>query len=208
MNSENSEKKHMYDSQVDIAKKLLKEKYNEEFEVTEIGQRYGTLNNDTFTAICYPKNNKTVFFNAEISKEGEFLEDNYLSRIVCEELTTKVSYALNKSSVTASVLIVSRPDLIEGTNASVDANDIINSSKEIDFVVYIVKGSSASDEEALDAVKSIKSEYIKFGGECRIYTSENNDDIAHFAELVSEDKTFTSDMRTLLADCKEIDYQF
>ena len=42
-------------SEVRIAKKVLKEKYNEDFEIISLGGRGGTLTNDTFTIKCYPE---------------------------------------------------------------------------------------------------------------------------------------------------------
>ena len=59
-------------SEVRIAKKVLKEKYNEDFEIISLGGRGGTLTNDTFTAKCYPVSDPDCIFKAEIQKEGNF----------------------------------------------------------------------------------------------------------------------------------------
>lgn len=57
-------------SEVRIAKKVLKEKYNEDFEIISLGGRGGTLTNDTFTIKCYPVSDPDCIFKAEIQKEG------------------------------------------------------------------------------------------------------------------------------------------
>ena len=59
-------------SEVRIAKKVLKEKYNEDFEIISLGGRGGTLTNDTFTVKCYPVSDPGCIFKAEIQKEGNF----------------------------------------------------------------------------------------------------------------------------------------
>ena len=59
-------------SEVRIAKKVLKEKYNEDFEIIALGGRGGTLTNDTFTIKCYPVSDPDCIFKAEIQKEGNF----------------------------------------------------------------------------------------------------------------------------------------
>lgn len=59
-------------SEVRIAKKVLKEKYNEDFEIITLGGRWGTLTNDTFTVKCYPVSDPDCIFKAEIQKEGNF----------------------------------------------------------------------------------------------------------------------------------------
>lgn len=59
-------------SEVRIAKKVLKEKYNEDFEIITLGGHWGTLTNDTFTVKCYPVSDPDCIFKAEIQKEGNF----------------------------------------------------------------------------------------------------------------------------------------
>ena len=59
-------------SEVRIAKKVLKEKYNEDFEIISLGGCGGTLTNDTFTVKCYPVSDPDCIFKAEIQKEGNF----------------------------------------------------------------------------------------------------------------------------------------
>lgn len=59
-------------SEVRIAKKVLKEKYNEDFEIITLGGRWGTLTNDTFTVKCYPVSDPDYIFKTEIQKEGNF----------------------------------------------------------------------------------------------------------------------------------------
>lgn len=53
-------------SEVRIAKKVLKEKYNEDFEIISLGGRGGTLTNDIFTVKCYPVSDPDCIFKAEI----------------------------------------------------------------------------------------------------------------------------------------------
>jgi len=59
-------------SEVRIAKKVLKEKYNEDFKIISLGGRGGTLTNDTFTVKCYPVSDPDYIFKTEIQKEGNF----------------------------------------------------------------------------------------------------------------------------------------
>ena len=59
-------------SEVSIAKKVLKGKYNEDFEIITLGGRGGTLTNDTFTIKCYPVSDPDYIFKTEIQKEGNF----------------------------------------------------------------------------------------------------------------------------------------
>ena len=59
-------------SEVRIAKKVLKEKYNEDFEIISLRGCGGTLTNDTFTIKCYAVSDPDCIFKAEIQKEGNF----------------------------------------------------------------------------------------------------------------------------------------
>ena len=53
-------------SEVRIAKKVLKGKYNEDFEIISLRGCGGTLTNDTFTIKCYAVSDPDCIFKAEI----------------------------------------------------------------------------------------------------------------------------------------------
>lgn len=75
----------------DIAKKLLKEKYNEDFTVFTSGKGYGTLTNNTFTVVAAPKDNEDLKFEAEIEKEGDWMIDEYVQALLEDEIKKIVS---------------------------------------------------------------------------------------------------------------------
>ena len=88
-------------SEVRIAKKVLKGKYNEDFEIITLGGRGGTLTNDTFTVKCYPVSDPDCIFKAEIQKEGHYVFDEYVSTRVCKRLKTEIEEMMNGVQVSA-----------------------------------------------------------------------------------------------------------
>ena len=57
----------------------LEKKYGEEFVLEGIGGGWGTMNNNTLKAYCYPKRDKTLSFYVEITKDLEKVYDDYLN---------------------------------------------------------------------------------------------------------------------------------
>lgn len=70
----------------EISKKLLKEKYNEDFDIFSSGEGYGTLTNDTFKVVAAPKGNHKLLFEAEVEKEGDYMIDEYVEALVEDEI--------------------------------------------------------------------------------------------------------------------------
>jgi hypothetical protein len=69
-------------NRAEIAKKLLKEKYNEEFDIFASGEGYGTLTNNTFKVIAAPEGDKSLLFEAKVEKEGAWMTDQYVEALV------------------------------------------------------------------------------------------------------------------------------
>ena len=103
-------------SEVRIAKKVLKEKYNEDFEIITLGGRWGTLTNDTFTVKCYPVSDPDCIFKAEIQKEGHYVFDEYVSTRVCKRLKTEIEEMMN--GVQVSAYIEALPSSNDGTDSN------------------------------------------------------------------------------------------
>ena len=64
---------------------LLEEKYEEEFVVTHIGQRYGTATNDTVTTYVHPKENENLSFKAIMTKDGQLVGDGYIPVLISDQ---------------------------------------------------------------------------------------------------------------------------
>ena len=103
-------------SEVRIAKKVLKGKYNEDFEIISLGGRGGTLTNDTFTIKCYPVSDPDCIFKAEIQKEGHYVYDEYVSTRVCKRLKTEIEEMMN--GVQVSVYVHAVPSSNDGTDSN------------------------------------------------------------------------------------------
>lgn len=67
-------------ARIKLAKRVLREKYNESFDVSEVGKGFGTLMNDTFTVSCRSTKHSDIVFKAEIEKEGMYVLDDYIPK--------------------------------------------------------------------------------------------------------------------------------
>lgn len=74
----------------EVAKKLLEEKYNEEFEILAIGKRYDVLENDTFEVTAAPLYDPSLKFLAKIGKNGTWIIDEYIQVLAEKEISDRV----------------------------------------------------------------------------------------------------------------------
>lgn len=70
----------------DIAKKLLKEKYNEDFDIFSSGEGYGILPYETFKVVAAPKSDPNLLFEAKIEQESAWMIDEYVEALVEDEV--------------------------------------------------------------------------------------------------------------------------
>jgi len=183
-------------SEVRIAKKVLKEKYNEDFEIITLGGRWGTLTNDTFTVKCYPVSDPDCIFKAEIQKEGHYVYDEYVSTRVCKRLKTEIEEMMN--GVQVSVYVHAVPSSNDGTDSNVSYEEFVKENK-VHFGIYLVIRDSY--ESVSGSVETLVEKYpcLKDSGSRVLYWENvSSEKINEFDELAKEATTFNGTMQALL----------
>jgi hypothetical protein len=82
----------------DIAKRLLKEKYHEDFSIYGSGEGYGTLTGNTFKVTASPEGNKDLMFEAKVEKEGKWMIDEYVEALLEDEIKQTASDKIRELS--------------------------------------------------------------------------------------------------------------
>lgn len=77
----------------DIAISLLNEKYNDTFEIEEVQSH--SIFRGYYTVIAYQEENPDLLFRANVNTDGTAVSDNYVSKIVCKDLSNKVARNLD-----------------------------------------------------------------------------------------------------------------
>lgn len=183
-------------SEVRIAKKVLKEKYNEDFEIITLGGHWGTLTNDTFTVKCYPVSDPDCIFKAEIQKEGHYVFDEYVSTRVCKRLKTEIEEMMN--GVQVSVYVHAVPSSNDGTDSNVSYEEFVKENK-VHFGIYLVIRDSY--ESVSGSVETLVEKYpcLKDSGSRVLYWENvSSEKINEFDELAKEATTFNGTMQALL----------
>ena len=192
--------KYSTKAQVQMAKDLLKEKYGEEFEISAIGARYGTLSNSTYKVVAYPVNNPKLIFAAEISKEGSYFHDEYIKKIVCNELTEDI---VSKISFDATFFISCLPNTFEIAKNDITLNELVAQNSKTEFVIWMVYSNDTELTDIITALNDIFASYPNLNGEIRYYVVDDKSTVEEFGKLAGENITFIADMQDLLSGIKE-----
>ena len=185
-------------SEVRIAKKVLKEKYNEDFEIITLGGHWGTLTNDTFTVKCYPVSDPDCIFKAEIQKEGHYVFDEYVSTRVCKRLKTEIEEMMN--GVQVSVYVHAVPSSNDGTDSNVSYEEFVKENK-VHFGIYLVIRDSY--ESVSGSVETLVEKYpcLKDSGSRVLYWENvSSEKINEFDKLAKEATVFNGTMQELLGE--------
>ena len=186
--------------QIQTAKELLNNKYDEDFEVSAIGQRYGTLSNSTYKVTCYPINHPELVFMAEISKDGSYIYDEYISKIVCNELTNDI---VQKTNFNAEFFIASRPSVFETSNKNITLDELVKLNDNTDFVIWMVCNNNIETSKMLEELNDVFSSYQNLNGELRFYITNDDNTVKQFGKMAKKCAIFDSNMTMILADIEE-----
>ena len=140
----------------DIKDKLL-EKYGEPFEVSHLGERFGTYSNNTVKAYCYPLSNENLRFTAILNNDRVHFKDDYSLRLICYEIEEFIKNEFLINSVNAYVRIATFG--IEENNEKNISKEIICNNENISFLAKICINEKCPTNIIKDIMSRIKDEY-------------------------------------------------
>lgn len=140
----------------DIKDKLL-EKYGEPFEVSHLGERFGTYSNNTVKAYCYPLSNEKLRFTAILNNDRVHFKDDYSLRLICYEIEEFIKNEFLINSVNAYARIATFG--IEEYNEKNISKEIICNNENISFLAKICINEKCPTNIIKDIMSRIKDEY-------------------------------------------------
>lgn len=174
---------------------LLKEKYDEDFIVVSIGQRYGTADNDTVTAYCHPTSNDRITFTAVMNTSEELVSDDYLHMKIAGILENELDRLYEKYHLSicsdASVRIYSENISIEDISADILSDPQI--AVTATFAVNKNKDLSEICEGLLSVMEDLKNDYhmTRFGTQIYLISDDEYSRCAEeMRKVPSVNKTF------------------
>lgn len=121
--------------------KLLKEKYDQEFKATHIGERYGTASNDTVTTYLHPSDKENVVFSAVMNKDGELVSDSYIPRLISDQLNQILKEELASKGIesdTYTFIMNNEKSSFTETNPDISLDDYVTNYKPEYFSAHMI----------------------------------------------------------------------
>jgi hypothetical protein len=211
MNEEGNETKgsESTDEAKKLAQDLLQEKYGEEFVVYSVGNSWGTLTEDTFTALSYEKNSPTVRFEAKVDKDGSYLIDEYISRKVSDKMEKRMLEVMRDSSFNLALKVGPDIKVIESSDANMSVEEYMEQLPKLGFRFYVVTdANSLSNEEAsemLDVLSQSVQLYPNINGSLDLYFSSPST-VDQFNDYIKENPNADNGMFELLEEATHAQY--
>lgn len=156
-------------SEEEVAKKLLFEKYNEDFEIETVQGGGGILDGYT-NVVAYPVDNPNLPFMVHIDGDGSGMSDNYVSRIICEEMADIIAQNLDGLK---GVYYVHSAMTIESwnlDNPNMTIKEYLNSNPEDRFVIYLAYCPDGDDaDNYYENISKMFSGIEEVDGNVRLY---------------------------------------
>lgn len=177
-NNNDSKPNSIAEKRAKLAEKMLNKKYGKEFVAYSVGNSWGTMNEDTFTALCYEKSSPTLRFEAEIDKDGTYMFDEYVSRNVSEKIESKIQSQLENSPFKIAVKVGAGVTNIDSNQYDMSVEEFIKLVPTSSFAIYIViEKQDLSIDEARILVEQLSTsvkEFTTLNGAMDIYVGKES----------------------------------
>lgn len=173
----------------DVITQKLKEKYNEEFAVKMIGNRYGTCDDNTVTTYCFPKNNENLLFTSTLNKEQTVLEDDYYLKKVTSELEQNIKDEFKEKNINSVVKseIIGLNKLIKELNVQ----EFIRKYDTTNFLTHIICSENVSEDVLKNIYSQLEKKYKNIHLKTLVYFIDK-DKFENFCEI-SKKMPFTTE---------------
>ena len=180
-----------------IAETLLQKKYNEEFVIYSMGKRYGTLTGNTFTVMCSPKDNPNLKFNAEIDKDGSFMQDEYVSRKVSDLIEKDLTKTFSKNFKDFVIKVGAAGKTTDSNNSNMSIQEYFKLKNDTWFAIYIVIDKDnlkdVSDDTIYNSISDTVGSVPNLSGGLKVYVVTKGvlqKAITYFKDYANLDSSF------------------
>lgn len=151
----------------------LKDKYNEDFSVKMIGNRYGTATNDSVTVYCFPRSDEKILFTASLNKEQTILEDDYyLKKVSCIlQDAFESNFKKEDIDIVAKIKIIGVNQLKE----EIDIEKFIRNYENSTFLAKFVCSKEVDEEILKNIYTNIGKEYENINLKSAVYFMDTSD---------------------------------
>lgn len=153
-------------------KNKLKEKYQQEFEIKALGKRFGTAENNTVTAYCYPKENEELLFEIVMDIKGKIKEDTYNIRKICYFIEKEIQKGFEEKNINSYCSSYMVGDVKEIENKKIE--QVLEEGK-ISFRTNIIINENIQNECILEVYKKIQEKYNNINIISNIYITTDNE---------------------------------
>lgn len=123
--------------EVRITKEMLSEKYDETFEIKQVGQRWGAMINGTFKAIAHPTSDPSLIFEAIVDKEGTYIIDGYMTEIALKSIENLIQEKLMPDLSNVVIEVNTSTKTFDEVDLNITADTFISQKPNALYAVYL-----------------------------------------------------------------------
>lgn len=172
----------------------LKEKYNEEFVVKMIGNRYGTACDNTVTTYCFPKSNENLLFTATMNKEQTVLEDDYYLRKVTFELEENIKNEFTENNI--NTVVKSKIIGLNNLEKDLTVQEFIKKYNTTNFIAHIICSDNVSENILKNIYNKLENKYKNIHLKTSVYSIDKN----KFKEFLEVAKKMPSVTNSIISE--------
>ncbi|CEE03260.1 MULTISPECIES: hypothetical protein [Bacillaceae] len=185
-----------------IEEKLSEMYDGEKFEVLALGNRFGTLTNDTVTA--FVKSKKTdVVFECQMNTDGEIVSNNYKGRLIETKIEVLLKENLKKQGITSeSLLFIFGGKDITTLNLNMEPSDYISdySPEYVSGYLVLKENENLSGDAFLNGLRKTHEDLLNTPLQVNVWiiSKENYDDlIGEFTKLPDISNSWFEEKETI-----------
>ena len=148
--------------------KMLNEKYNDTFEIESVQSQ--SFSGGYYTVIAYQEEDSTLLFRADIDSDGTGLSDNYVTRILCRDMSEQVAWNLNSLPGTYYIYVEAMFEPTMLKKPGITLKEFMEETPKNKFTInvnYAPEGASA--QEVYGGLTNILQNMENISGKIHLY---------------------------------------
>lgn len=156
------------------AERLLKEKYNETFEVSDYSGK--AISADYYTVTAHAKDHPDLPFHAHINADGSSMADGYVCRRVCRRLSKELLLYLNDLHGNYYIEVVSSNEVSKSDDPNCTPTEFMEVEPQNNFTIMIFKiDGSDSSKDIYSSVVTMLADNPNIKGKIEFFEIPKNE---------------------------------
>lgn len=198
------------EQRIELAEKLLEEKYGIPFEVYA-QQTHSFAESDIYKIKAYAEEDSELRFEGEVYTDSNYIEDEYIGRLIGQSVEQKMSENINNYLKRYEIIVLPSDKYAESNDINITIEEYLREKPEVHFLVYLIvdveEVVDMSAQSQYDALQKLFADMPKLNGKLKVFYA-TEEELQHVKEYKDRMTKIDAEYSDIMEEVHSIDIFF